>query len=193
MQSRTLRNFQQRNLPKAASSVELPWPITAVEMRLIKGPQTQSPVAGPENIIISFIWLHMLWFANSSLFDRTTSGTTSSEDETVSTLPSLSVAVSRLSSTNSWLWLLMQAVTNRLSPFLAGERRILGELIERWRRFDKNWLLTKIEAWQRRRRLGFRIGVWEGRAKVLSCIFQLGIEAKKSGYWERERESKRGS
>jgi len=52
-------------VPKAASSIELLWPITAVSMRLISGPQIQRPVAGPVNITISFIWLHMLCFASS--------------------------------------------------------------------------------------------------------------------------------
>lgn len=55
------------NIPKAASSIELPWPTTAVSMRLINGPHNQSPVAGPVNNAISFIWTHILCSASSFL------------------------------------------------------------------------------------------------------------------------------
>lgn len=48
--------------------MELPWPTTAVSIRLINGPQIQSPTAGPENFTISVTWFHKLSFSiNSSL------------------------------------------------------------------------------------------------------------------------------
>lgn len=60
--------------PKAASSSELPWPITAVSMRLINGPHSHSPAAGPVNMTISFICPHILWFAKSSFFTSSITG-----------------------------------------------------------------------------------------------------------------------
>ena len=183
-------NWRKRlaKVPKAASSVELPRPITAVEMRLINGPQIQSPVAGPENITISFICFHMLWFAKSSLFDSTTSTTTSSsseESETEATLVSFS---SLSSSMSSWL-ALVQAVRNRLRRLFLWEMRILcgGGVVE-LRRRGVNWLLRKIEGRESRRGIGAPIGVWVGRARVLSCI----VEAENWGWDLRlERESER--
>lgn len=64
-------------IPKAASSSELPWPITAVSMRLINGPHSHNPAAGPVNMTISFICPQMLWVAKSSTFTSSTSASTS--------------------------------------------------------------------------------------------------------------------
>ena len=90
-------------IPKAASSMELPWPITAVSMRLINGPQIQSPVAGPVNITISFICFHIFSLPNSETF----SSSSSPETETISISgPMLSLPMSSL------LLLLMREAVN---------------------------------------------------------------------------------
>jgi hypothetical protein len=68
--------------------MELPWPITTVSIRLIKGPQIQSPVAGPVNFTISFIWFHILCL--SSLPDSSPSTTPNTFSETETIPPSFS-------------------------------------------------------------------------------------------------------
>lgn len=59
--------MSEKSVPRAASSMELPWPMTTVSMRLINGPQIHIPIAGPVNFTISFICSHMLCFTRSPL------------------------------------------------------------------------------------------------------------------------------
>ena len=143
-------------------------------MRLINGPQIQSPVAGPVNITISFICFHIPSLPNSFTF--------TSETETISLPFSFSGS---LLSTSSLLVLMQEAVTIRFRPFFFVE---MSDKVEgkrgMWKRggCGGGSLLKKVEGWRFWKR-----EVWDVR--VLSCIFcyfyasppQLKMEAKRSG------------
>lgn len=154
------------DVPKAASSRELPWPITAVSMRLINGPQIQSPVAGPVNFIISFIWFHILWSANPSVFTSTAfSSSFSSDKETEVLLMSFSLA-------NSWLEL-MQVVINLFRWSFGAKTHSLEGTRElcHWRVVEmRNVLLQEVKDWESSFSLEFGEET-KWLAKVLTCIF----------------------
>lgn len=114
-------------LPSAASSIELPWPMTAVSIRLINGPQIHKPVAGPANTIISFIWSHKLWSESPLLFASASASSPNDGGGGGRGAPSpLPVDVSASSSAISWLGL-RQAATNRSRPRFASRKRGLDE------------------------------------------------------------------
>lgn len=161
-------------LPNAASSVELPRPITAVEMRLINGPQIHNPVAGPENIIISLICFQKLLPANSFLLDLTTStfSYSRSDPETKASLPPYSLTFPSSSSVTSEAEPAVHAVLNWLKCWLVRyEMRKLGG--ERGKGREKYGGFLKINE-----EINFflRNGFWRGvvgeeRAMDLICIF----------------------
>ena len=172
-------------IPKAASSMELPWPITAVSMRLINGPQIQSPVAGPVNITISFICFHIFSLPNSETF----SSSSSPETETISISgPMLSLPMSSL-----LLLLMREAVTIRFRKLFFGVE--MSDKLEWKREMGKRGgggggcgglLEKKVGFWKR--------GVlWDVR--VLNCIFWIGNGNKRRklelNYQEKEKGRRR--
>ena len=141
--------------------MELPWPITAVSMRLIKGPQIQSPVAGPVNITISFICCHILWLPIS-------------ETEAISLPFSISGGPLLSLSIGSLLLLMQEAVTIWFRNLFFGLET--SEKLEGKRGMGKrggggcgSLLKKKVGFWKR--------GVlWDVR--VLNCIFFGGRESR---------------
>lgn len=167
--------YRVRIVPKAASSRELPWPITAVSIRLISGPHIHSPVAGAVNFTISLIWYHMLWFSNPSLLlisiFISSSFFSSSQKESEAVLASFSL---KTLSKSSWLGL-MEGVTSLLLDLIVrklGGNKELGKLLGEAR--DKGDFLERINDWERNMGSWVRKGVWEEWSKDWIFIFLLG-------------------